>query len=232
MKTRLLLYLALFTSLACSLPAALQLLPDFLNGRARLPGFLDHPREYIDNHLQTTFHKPDDSSSDNMPGNQAKTHDYDPVSSPLKVADILDKTREVGIFASLARGIESVSERLNDKSKNTTVLAPLNSALQALPRKPWENPKDYEEFGQLEAYAGQDGENRAQKNLEKFVEAHVLPESPWDNEQTVLGGRKLSWTEGEDGKRFIQPGNIEVDSIATRVSNGEVWILKGVINYE
>jgi hypothetical protein len=30
----------------------------------------------------------------------------------------------------------------------------------------------------------------------------------------------------------IQPDNIEVDRVATRVSNGEVWILKGVINYE
>ena len=30
----------------------------------------------------------------------------------------------------------------------------------------------------------------------------------------------------------IQPGNIEVSSIANRVSNGEVWVIKGVLNYE
>lgn len=29
----------------------------------------------------------------------------------------------------------------------------------------------------------------------------------------------------------IQPGNIEVSTIASRVYNGEVWILKGVRNY-
>ena len=29
----------------------------------------------------------------------------------------------------------------------------------------------------------------------------------------------------------IQPDNIEVASIASRVGNGEVWILKGVRNY-
>lgn len=203
MKARLLIYLSLFTTLACSLPAALQLLPDFINGRARLPGFLDQPREYIDNHLQTSFFVPEDSSSSGkMKGDKDNGPGYVP-ETPLIVSDILDKTREVNVFASLTRGIESVSNRLNDKSKNTTVLAPLNSALQALPRKPWENPKDYEEFGLQEAYAGQSGENRAQENLKRFVEAHVLPASPWEGEQEVLGGRRLSWTEGEGGKRFV-----------------------------
>jgi hypothetical protein len=30
----------------------------------------------------------------------------------------------------------------------------------------------------------------------------------------------------------IQPGNIEVSSIANRVSNGEVWVINGALNYE
>lgn len=30
----------------------------------------------------------------------------------------------------------------------------------------------------------------------------------------------------------IQPGNIKVSSIANRVSNGEVWVIKGALNYE
>ena len=30
----------------------------------------------------------------------------------------------------------------------------------------------------------------------------------------------------------IQPGNIEVSSIVSRVANGEVWVIKGVMNYE
>ncbi len=30
----------------------------------------------------------------------------------------------------------------------------------------------------------------------------------------------------------VQPGNIEVSSIANEVSNGEVWVLKGYLNYE
>lgn len=30
----------------------------------------------------------------------------------------------------------------------------------------------------------------------------------------------------------VQPGNIEVSNVADTVANGEVWILKGVVNYE
>ena len=30
----------------------------------------------------------------------------------------------------------------------------------------------------------------------------------------------------------IQPGNIEVSSVASRVSNGEIWVTKGALNYE
>lgn len=30
----------------------------------------------------------------------------------------------------------------------------------------------------------------------------------------------------------VQPGNIEVSSVAEKVANGEVWVLKGVVNYE
>lgn len=30
----------------------------------------------------------------------------------------------------------------------------------------------------------------------------------------------------------IQPGSVEVQSVAEKVANGEVWILKGVLNYQ
>lgn len=30
----------------------------------------------------------------------------------------------------------------------------------------------------------------------------------------------------------IQPGDIEVSSVASKVANGEVWIVKGVVNYK
>lgn len=148
------------------------------------------------------------------------------------VSDVLPKTRGINIFASLTRDFESVASRLNDASKNVTVLAPRNSAIQDLPRKPWESPEDYEQHGQVEAYQGQEGQERAKRNLRRFVEAHLVPTSPWkEGEETeTLGGGKVRWIR-EGDKFFIQPGKIEVDSVAERVSNGEVWILDGVINY-
>lgn len=165
------------------------------------------------------------------------------------VSDVLQKVKGINIFASLTRDFEDIASRLNDSSRNVTVLAPRNSAIQGLPRKPWENPDDYEQFGEATAYHGSEGEDRAKRNLRRFVEAHLIPTSPWrkDDEVGTLGGGKLRWY--KDGDKIyvcgsllcfekrglmlqIHPGDIEVDQIAAQVSNGEVWVLNGVVNYQ
>jgi hypothetical protein len=116
------------------------------------------------------------------------------------VSDVLPKNRAINIFASLTRQFEPIDSRLNDSSKNITVLAPRNSAIQSLPRKPWENPEDYEKFGGVSAYEGQEGEDRAKQNLQRFVEAHIIPTSPWGEGEEVetLGGEKLKWAKNGD----------------------------------
>ncbi|PYH41207.1 uncharacterized protein BP01DRAFT_306324 [Aspergillus saccharolyticus JOP 1030-1] len=150
----------------------------------------------------------------------------------VSLADVLPKTRGVNIFASLTRQFESVDARLGDAAHNVTVLAPRNGAIQDLPRKPWENPDDIARFGEAQAYEGKDGQDRASRNLERFVKAHVVATSPWreGEEAETLLGDKLTWSRAGDKIR-IQPGDVEVDSIAEKVSNGEVWVLNGVINY-
>jgi hypothetical protein len=124
-------------------------------------------------------------------------------SSPI-ISDVLPKTKGINIFARLTRDFEPVANRLNDASKNITVLAPRNSAIQALPRKPWENPEDYKKFGEVNAYEGQDGQDRAKRNLQRFVEAHLIPASPWrvGEEVETLAGEKLKWTK-EGDKIFV-----------------------------
>ncbi|KAI2469328.1 hypothetical protein F4781DRAFT_394874 [Annulohypoxylon bovei var. microspora] len=156
-----------------------------------------------------------------------------PQQGGVLISDVMGRDRSINIFAGFTRDIAAISSRLDDGARNSTVLAPLNSAVENLPRKPWEDPKDYEVLG-ANAYEGGDGQDRAQRNLRRFVEAHVVPESPWpENEKvkTLLDGDREVWWEMKDGVKVIQPDGIEVDSIASRVGNGELWILKGVRNY-
>ena len=54
----------------------------------------------------------------------------------LSISDVISKERVISIFAGFTRDVDSISKRLDDNKQNTTVLAPLNSALQKLPRKP------------------------------------------------------------------------------------------------
>jgi paired amphipathic helix protein Sin3a len=103
------------------------------------------------------------------------------------------------------RDIESASRRLEDSSQNTTVLAPLNSAVEKLPRKPWEDPREYGALGP-NAYEGGEGHERAQRNLRRFVEAHLVPVSPWREGEKVkpVGDDGEIWWEEKNGKRVVR----------------------------
>ena len=120
----------------------------------------------------------------------------------VTISDVIGKDRAINIFAGFTRDIDSISKRLD--SQNATVLAPLNSEIQKLPRKPWEDPTDYDNLGQS-AYKGSAGEDRAHKNLRRFVEAHVIPSSPWKEGDKIksIGGEEL-WWENNDGTRFVR----------------------------
>ncbi|KAI8685037.1 FAS1 domain-containing protein [Fusarium keratoplasticum] len=155
-----------------------------------------------------------------------------PLNQPsIALADILGTQRSLTSFSSFARMDPATEERLSDLGTNTTVLAPLNSAVDALPRKPWEQPGDYAALG-ADAYEGDKGQDRARTNMRKFVEAHLVPESPWGENDKVktVGGKEVWWVE-KDGKRVVMPDEIEVEHVVGQVGNGELWILKGVLNY-
>ncbi len=122
----------------------------------------------------------------------------------VMLSDVMGRDRSINIFAGLARDIESVSQRLDDASKNSTVLAPLNSAIEKLPRKPWEDPRDYNTLG-ANAYEGEDGQERAQRNLRRFVEAHIVPASPWPAGEKIkaIGDDQDIWWEESDGMKVV-----------------------------
>lgn len=150
----------------------------------------------------------------------------------LTISDILPKTRSINIFASLTRDIESIAGRLESTAPgdNSTLLAPLNSAMQALPRKPWEDRP-----GDDSGVKAASNEDKAAQNLRRFVEEHVVPTSPWtegkEGKVKTLGGQEL-WWERKDGKKVVMPHGLVVDVVLGRVGNGEIWAVKGVVNYQ
>jgi hypothetical protein len=89
------------------------------------------------------------------------------------LSDVLTQCSTVRVFYGLLRDVDDVYDRLSDESQQTMVLAPQDSAMVQLQRKPWETLNDFETFGQ-KPYEGDDGKERADKNLKRFVKEHVL----------------------------------------------------------
>lgn len=73
-----------------------------------------------------------------------------------------------------------------------------------------------------------------------FVRAHVVVGelvTGKEGKQGVKKARTLADTEvwveeREGGRRVVMPDGVEVQTVAEKVVNGEVWILDGVLNYD
>lgn len=125
------------------------------------------------------------------------------VSSGVIISDVIGKTQSIAIFSGLTRDIDAVSGRLEDAAQNATVLAPDNTVMKNLKRKPWEDPEDYNEFG-AQAYTGSSGTDRARSNLERFVNRHIIPQSPWEEGKKIktLAGNEV-WWESKNGQKMV-----------------------------
>jgi hypothetical protein len=157
----------------------------------------------------------------NILGEQSPLRDYTmapagEVSSGVIISDVIGKTQDIAIFSGLTRDIAAVAGRLDDSAQNATVLAPSNSVMRTLKRKPWEDPEDYNKFG-ANAYDGGDGSDRANKNLANFVQRHVVPTSPWKEGEKIqtLAGTEV-WWENKDGRKKV--------SERTPVSSLPQWV--------
>ena len=128
-------------------------------------------------------------------------------SNTVILSDVLGRDRSINVFAGFTRDFAHLSRRFEDRARNTTVLAPVNSAIMGLPRKPWEGPDEGMGMGNRDGKGGEgEGMEEAQKNLRRFVEAHVVPVSPWEEGVKVatLGGRGEVWWEwGERGVKMV-----------------------------
>jgi len=164
----------------------------------------------------------------------ASSFDNKPSGTPL-LGDIIPLDKQISIFSGFTRSIESISELLSNRSENTTVLAPSNTAVSRLPRKPWEDPNDEGAGGNIfsEIYKGLQGEDRATRNLRRFVEAHCVGASPWEEGVKVKTVEGVEvWWEEKDGRKKIMPEGIDVLQVKDEVANGQLWIIDGVVNYD
>jgi len=155
---------------------------------------LKHQEPIADNkNLGPAMPPPSSSPSTSVPGD----------SNTVILSDVLGNDRSINIFAGFTRDFAAISQRFEDSKLNTTILAPVNSAIMSLPRKPWEDPVDHDERGE-QAYKGEEGEERAHRNMRRFVQAHVVPVSPWKEGETVetLDGGAI-WWESKDGAKMV-----------------------------
>ncbi|KAG5970704.1 hypothetical protein E4U55_001507 [Claviceps digitariae] len=189
------------------------------------------------------------------PSSPSPTHKHPPPAhdkyapkpqTSVSLSDIIGPHRSISSFSSFTRVNPLTAQLLDDLTARMTVLAPLNSAIDALDRKPWEErspDEQHQEQDQDQARQavydgdGQEGQERAKHNLDEFVRAHiVMGEAPWEEgvkAETLAGGRRrreIWWEERGDGVRVVCPGGIEVERVAGRVANGELWIVKGVLD--
>lgn len=128
-----------------------------------------------------------------------------PPAGTIMLSDVLGRDRSINVFAGFTRDFSAITDRFDDIGRNSTVLAPLNSAINALPRKPWEDPEEYRQHG-ASVYEGGDGQERAKRNLRRFVEAHIVPVSPWPEHykaKAVGGDEDIWWETNADGVMVV-----------------------------
>ena len=86
------------------------------------------------------------------------------------ISDVIGKAQNIAIFSGLTRDIDAVSGRLEDAAQNATVLAPDNTVMKNLKRKPWEDAEDYNKLG-AQAYEGSGARSACGRSV-----------SPWSRE--------------------------------------------------
>jgi uncharacterized surface protein with fasciclin (FAS1) repeats len=120
---------------------------------------------------------------------------------------------------------------LANESLNSTLLVPRNSALQTLPRKPWQDDDgdDPRIVDGNDALWSKESEEKAARNVETFVASHLITQSPIHEGKQLptLTGSFVSYSI-KRGQKYIHPGNIEVVG-EREAANGAIWILNGVL---
>lgn len=141
------------------------------------------------------------------------------------LGDIFGSLRQCTIIGDYVRSAQTVSDRMVDSQRQTLILAPINSAIVSLPRKPWQDGPENAQDPRVDVMRNDD---RASKNIEAFVDRHVIPMFPVEAGTTArnLAGQTLLF-EIKDGDKYIDGKHKVLDE--KLASNGAIWVISGVI---
>lgn len=148
--------------------------------------------------------------------------------------DLLTIESGSSIFFSYARELE-LSRLFVDADAKLTLLVPTNKAVMALAKKPHQAPVPVDDTIEL---SEQEFEERSNKNVERWVSLHIIPEShislPSRTYPTLVEGKTVTFEEiSEDPavpewKRVSVNGNIQIVS-RKEATNGVLYVIDGTI---
>ena len=140
-------------------------------------------------------------------------------------------------MSDYALGVNDIARRLTDLSARTLVLAPVNSAIVAMPRKPWLGDASTASEKLLvngQAYQTTKDEASAEKNIARFVADHIVPDYPIavGSKVKTLSGHVLTLVvDDKDGSKYVEIADGRRYKVLStkEASNGAIWVLDGVL---
>ncbi|KAJ6546971.1 hypothetical protein B0H19DRAFT_1163271 [Mycena capillaripes] len=150
------------------------------------------------------------------------------------LADLLTIEQSTSIFYSYAREL-TLSTMFSDSDTSTTLLVPTNKAVMALARKPHQGP-DPVDTGVV--ITDEEFDSRSKENVERWVSAHIIPQSPIAFDQTyatLLDGKSISFERTKKGdpsapwSQVVIEGNVHFIQ-KREASNGVLYLIDGTIS--
>ncbi|KAG8699697.1 hypothetical protein FRC09_006453 [Ceratobasidium sp. 395] len=149
------------------------------------------------------------------------------------LADVLTLQQGSSIFYDYVRDLPDVVGRLTDAGGDvaSTVFVPRNKAVIGLTRKPHLGPVE----DNIEILSGREHDERARKNVLKWISAHIIPSHPIElagAHSTMLEGKSITFKCESEAERTWENCTIENGvKIVQRVeaSNGVLYVIDGTI---
>ncbi|KAJ7677214.1 hypothetical protein B0H17DRAFT_1079564 [Mycena rosella] len=154
------------------------------------------------------------------------------------LADLLTIESSASIFYSYARELTSSKMFSDVESGPITLLVPTNKAVMALARKPHQGPATVD-TGVIVTEQEYDALSR--EHVERWVSAHIIPQSPITFDQTyptLLDGKSIEFTVSKKGdpnapdwSRVVIDPNVRIVG-KREASNGVLFLIDGTVLFD